>query len=180
MGQLLNLGFKNVCNNGNLGNTPNLTPAEIYNLIYTNRVLPQYVLNDLLYAGTLIKSFQLTVTGVGATKYIYGAAGEMINVAFLNAIPDNCVFYIRVSLNKAGSIGGNSSLSCILVDPVGGEFTAINIGRTLQSGFESEIINEFVISKKDLLDLTSIRYFASSANNAEFRIQIICYNFTNQ
>jgi len=174
MGQLLNLGFKNVCNNGNLGNTPNLTPAEIYDLILKSQLF-QYELLYSTYAGTFTGMFYNG--GLNGQKIIKGGAGEMIDAAFLNAIPDNSIIKINI---QTRSLSGSASVgSSFLQKTIGG--TDYQDLYTWQvSSIQGTWTNiTLIITANELKQIDTLLYSQAAGTAPAMYIKINIYNVTN-
>jgi hypothetical protein len=178
MGQLLNQGFKNVCNNGNLGNTPNLTPAEIYNLITGNKHLPQYQLQPTLYAGTFVNSFALTASPSGS-KIIFGGVGQMFDTTFLNNLPSKTIFKFKIFVNSSGAGPSNVTFDVFITKTIGGEINTFSETILMGASIVPLIEYEFILSKEDLSEITNIRTSFVTVAQRQLGINIELYNFTN-
>jgi hypothetical protein len=174
MGQLLNLGFKNVCNNGNLGNTPNLTPAEIYNLI-KNFDLTQYELLYSTYPGTFTGTFYNA--SLNGTKVIYNGAGEMINTTFLNSIPQNSIIRIRI---ETRALSGSFMAGTVFVQKtIGGTDYQDTINNQIGATPSVWPKFEILITAQELKSFDQLLYSQIYSSGPAMYIKINIYNVTN-
>jgi hypothetical protein len=164
MGQLLNLGFKNVCNNGNLGVSPNVEIAEIINLVSNSEVsIPFYNINNG-FAGVFNRTFQAPV-GVILNKNIFGGAGQMIDLTFVNTLKDNDIFVLDIkSTGGGGSVIGDQTLNINISDTEGNTTTESYCYRFNQSRSE-EFKKRIIFTVGDLKKTNTLNL--SSTNNTD-------------
>ena len=178
MGQLLNLGFKNVCNNGNLGNTPNLTPAEIYDLILKQGGLPQYEIRYSSYAGTFVQSQAFAVGNV-FNRNIFSSTGAatMFDSIYLNNLPEDSIISIKLirGVSNATIINSTLNLQKNLID--NNSFDNF-WNSTNNNSFDN--VKIYIFSKNDLKEFTNIIYSHNSPGNSYLSITINIYSITNQ